>query len=105
MSNCRELSAATWKIAFRSAPPELTTERFLEEVSGSPDLGRPHQTLLRDFLSQCDLVKFAHVVPSPESVHETVRKARRFVDETRGETEAPVSSSSESESPVEETAR
>ena len=90
---------------FSVRSPELTTERFLEEVSGSPDLGRPHQLLLQEFLSQCDLVKFAHVVPTPDSVRETIRKARRFVDETRGEAETPgspsVSSSSSSSSPAE----
>ena len=88
---------------FSVRSPELTTERFLEEVSGSPDLGRPHQLLLQEFLSQCDLVKFAHVVPTPDSVRETIRKARRFVDETRDEAEAPgspsVSSSPLSSSP------
>jgi hypothetical protein len=48
-------------------------------------------------------VKFAHVMPSPDSVRETIRKARRFVDETRDEAEAPgspsVSSSPLSSSP------
>ena len=83
---------------FSVRSPELTTERFLEEVSGSPDLGRPHQLLLQEFLSQCDLVKFAHVVPSPDSVRETIRKARRFVDETRDDAEAPGSPSVSSSS-------
>jgi hypothetical protein len=68
---------------FSLRSPELTTERFLEAVSGSPDLGAEHQSLLRDFLSQCDLVKFAHHVPSREAIDETIRKARRFIDETR----------------------
>ncbi len=68
---------------FSLRSPELTTESFLEEVSGSPDLGPDHQSLLRDFLSQCDLVKFAHHVPSREAIGETIRKARRFIDETR----------------------
>ena len=86
---------------FSVRSPELTTERFLEEVSGSPDLGRPHQLLLQEFLSQCDLVKFAHVVPSPDTVRETIRKARRFVDETRNEAETPGSPSvSSSSSPA-----
>ena len=68
---------------FSVRSPELTTERFLEEVSGSPDLGTEHQRLLRDFLNQCDLVKFAHHLPDKEAIRETVRKARRFIDETR----------------------
>ncbi|MCS5636237.1 MAG: hypothetical protein NZ990_06950 [Myxococcota bacterium] len=73
---------------FSLRSPELTTERFLEEVSGSPDLGGDHQALLRDFLVQADLVKFAHHLPSPVAVRETVEKARRFIDETR-EIDAP----------------
>ena len=73
---------------FSLRSPELTTERFLEEVSGSPDLGVEHQALLRDFLTQADLVKFAHHLPGPEAVRETVARARRFIDETR-ELDAP----------------
>jgi hypothetical protein len=69
--------------------PELTTERFLEVVSGSPDLGIEHQTQLRDFLRQCDLVKFAHHIPSPESVQHAIRAAERFIDETRDDRTAP----------------
>ena len=68
---------------FSLRSPELTTERFLEVVSSSPDLGNEHQLLLRDFLNQCDLVKFAHLVPTPETVRETTHRARRFIDETR----------------------
>jgi hypothetical protein len=84
---------------FSLRSPELTTERFLEEVSGSPDLGPDHQLLLRDFLSQCDLVKFAHHVPSGEAIDETIRKARHFIDETRenAETHAESENSSHTE--------
>ena len=41
---------------FDMRAPELTTEEFLESVSDSPDLTRDHQTLLRQFLRQADLV-------------------------------------------------
>ncbi|MDE0884614.1 MAG: hypothetical protein OSB70_03660 [Myxococcota bacterium] len=68
---------------FSLRSPELTTERFLEEVIASPELGAEHQVLLKDFLNQCDLVKFAHHVPSPEAIRETTQKAKRFIDETR----------------------
>jgi hypothetical protein len=63
--------------------PELTTEEFLDELSGSPDLSSAHQDLLRDFLRRADLVKFAHVIPDAEDVQDSVRSARRFLDETR----------------------
>ncbi len=69
------------RFAVRS--PELTTERFIDLVSGSPDLSDDHQALLRDFLTQCDLVKFAHAIPSREAVRQAVAAAERFIDETR----------------------
>ncbi|MAI77480.1 MAG: hypothetical protein CL917_00905 [Deltaproteobacteria bacterium] len=68
---------------FSLRSPELTTERFLELVVGSPDLGRKHQSLLRNFLNQCDLVKFAGHIPTEESIEEAIEAARRFLDETR----------------------
>jgi hypothetical protein len=74
---------------FQVRSPELTTERFLEVVSDSPDLGEDDQALLRDFLRQCDLVKFAHHVPTPESIQHAIRMAERFIDETRDDRSAP----------------
>jgi hypothetical protein len=63
--------------------PELTTEEFLDELVESPDLVRTHQRLLRDFLSRADLVKFAHFVPEPRDVEESLDSARRFLETTR----------------------
>lgn len=68
---------------FSLRSPELTTERFLEVVARSPDLSRRHQSLLRDFLRQCDLVKFAGLIPSVSAVDEAIDAARRFLTETR----------------------
>ncbi len=70
---------------FRLRSPELTTERFLEVVSASPDLTDAHQSLLQHFLRQCDLVKFAHHVPSKEDIREAITAASEFLDDTRGE--------------------
>jgi len=72
------------RFAVRS--PELTTERFLDVVADSPDLGDDHQALLRDFLRQCDLVKFAHVIPTEETIQQAVEAAGRFIEDTRGPT-------------------
>jgi hypothetical protein len=69
------------RFALRS--PELTTERFLDLVSGSPDLTDDHRALLRDFLRECDLVKFAHVIPSEEAIRQALDAALRFIEETR----------------------
>jgi hypothetical protein len=65
--------------------PELTTEEFLASVGESPDLSRDHQALLRSFLRQADLVKFAGVQPSNEDIERSIDAARRFLEETREE--------------------
>lgn len=69
------------RFALRS--PELTTQEFLTEMGRSPDLARSHQQLLRDFLEQADLVKFAGHRPSEEVVAESVAAAERFLEDTR----------------------
>jgi hypothetical protein len=63
--------------------PELTTEEFLEVMTRSPDLSAAHQALLQTFLRRADLVKFAHHVPEPAAVEDSIGAARRFLDETR----------------------
>jgi hypothetical protein len=63
--------------------PELTTEEFLESVSDSPDLSGDHQALLRGFLRQADLVKFAGIQPSARDIDEALAAAGRFLDETQ----------------------
>ena len=68
---------------FRLHSPELTTEEFLGVMSGSPDLSRDHQQLLQTFLARADLVKFAHHVPEASDVEDSIRAARRFLEETR----------------------
>lgn len=68
---------------FELRAPELTTEEFLGSVSDSPDLTQDHQMLLREFLRQADLVKFAGVQPSGEDVEQSIGAARRFLEETR----------------------
>ena len=68
---------------FQLRSPELTTEEFLVVMSGSPDLSRDHQQLLRSFLGRADLVKFAHLVPEASDVDNSIQAARRFLEETR----------------------
>jgi len=63
--------------------PELTTQEFLTEMGRSPDLARSHQQLLRDFLTQADLVKFAGLRPDAEAVGQSIAGAERFLEETR----------------------
>lgn len=69
------------RFALRS--PELTTEEFLGEMGRSPDLARSHQRLLRDFLVQADLVKFAGHRPEAAVVAQSIAAAERFLEDTR----------------------
>ncbi len=73
--------------------PEQTTEEFLADLGrlgdgplvrfGAPTLiAASHKLLLRDFLSHCDLVKFAKHTPTRAEAEERVELCRSFVRET-----------------------
>lgn len=75
--------------------PERTTEEFLAELGGGgspPFTGRPaagafggllaQRRLLQDFLSHCDLVKFARYHPATAEVERSVALCRQFIKET-----------------------
>ncbi len=81
---------------FQLRSPELTTEEFLEVLAASPELGREHQQLLRDFLRRADLVKFAHHVPDAQALDASIAAAERFLAETR---ESPEAASAAAPSP------
>ena len=55
----------------------------MSEMGRSPDLARSHQQLLRDFLVQADLVKFAGYRPEAEIVGQSIAAAERFLEDTR----------------------
>ncbi len=63
--------------------PERTTEEFLAEVESGDSLLTGHRNTLRQFLEQCDLVKFANLFPAPASHEETFRIAEQLVENTR----------------------
>ncbi|MFP6656146.1 MAG: BatD family protein [Myxococcota bacterium] len=69
------------RFALRS--PELTTQEFLTALGRSPDLARSHQRLLRKFLEEADLVKFAGHRPEAPVVAESIAAAEQFLAETR----------------------
>ena len=60
-----------------------TTEEFLHDLleSPNPSLAR-HRGLLAEFLQQCDLVKFAGMSLSMQSMESLQQSARAFVLET-----------------------
>ena len=67
---------------FELKAPERTTEEFMEELRASPKLRGDHKLLLEDFLSRCDLVKFARFEPTIPELEALLDSAYRFVDET-----------------------
>lgn len=63
--------------------PELTTEEFLAIARSSKDLTRVHQELLRDFLQQADLIKFAGVNATHGDIQRSAELAIQFLEDTR----------------------
>ena len=67
---------------FELHAPERTTEEFIREVSTSRTLRQDHQSLVVDFLTQCDLVKFARHQPGADDMRNAMAAAERLVQET-----------------------
>ncbi len=67
--------------------PERTTEEFLSELSRSRstagELLGSHKAVLADFLTQCDLVKFARYEPDRAASEKTIEICREFVEKTK----------------------
>lgn len=70
---------------FQIMAPELTTEEFLEAVSVNSSFTHRHRALLRGFLTDCDLVKFANSRPSRNQADMIIEDAKTFVLETKQE--------------------
>lgn len=68
---------------FELRAPELTTEEFIQLVSGSGELISSHKSLLKEFLKHADLVKFAGMLPSSEDIKGSLQAAALFLEETR----------------------
>ena len=63
--------------------PEMTTEEFLARMKSAVELKAEHKGLLKEFLSHCDLVKFAKYGPSEKELESSFGSAVKFVDETK----------------------
>ena len=72
------------ELRYQLPAPEQTTAEFLETLRRSPLLRPAQQTILRDLLEQCDLVKFARAQPSREECGKVAALARNFVQQTAG---------------------
>lgn len=68
---------------FQLHAPERTTEEFLFEVRNSPELTDIQKNSLADFLSRCDMVKFAKYEPPEAELRDIYQSAVRLVDETK----------------------
>ena len=74
--------------------PERTTEEFLAEMQTSGSLDLRHKQVLADFLTRCDLVKFAQANPGRPELEELHGVALRVVTETIPTAAPPVIPSS-----------
>jgi hypothetical protein len=63
--------------------PDETTEEFLIHVRDYSTLKQVHKLMLKDFLSCCDLVKFAKFLPENKEMNAVFDAAVKFVDETK----------------------
>lgn len=70
---------------FRLRAPEMTTEEFLNTVKSNKDFSYEHKSLLADFLSHCDLVKFAKYQPAENEADLSFGSAKRLIDQTKEE--------------------
>jgi hypothetical protein len=63
--------------------PEQTTEEFLEGLKKNTDFLENYRVLLKNFLSHCDLVKFAAHLPSTDDIQNTFNSCKEFISETK----------------------
>ncbi len=75
---------------FFVSAPDMTTEEFLAAAAQDRRFGPNHTTELERFLTACDLVKYARLLPERNHAEELVAAAREFVQATR---ERPAASS------------
>lgn len=78
---------------FKLRAPERTTEEFLAELQSSALLALDQKRSLANFLSRCDLVKFARYEPGEPELRDLYDAAVRLVEEAQWSNPAPVDAS------------
>ena len=78
---------------FNFRAPERTTEEFLYELQNTERLTPDQKQSLGEFLSRCDLVKFARYEPTEAELSDLHASANRLIDETEPELTELASSS------------
>ncbi len=69
--------------------PDRTTEEFLSELARSAALEAQHKSLLAEFLTECDLAKFAQANPGRTELESLHVSGLRLVNETAASIPAP----------------
>ena len=80
--------------------PDRTTEEFLLELQSSRRLAGEHKQLLANFLSECDMVKFARAELPEQELRGLHEAASRLVGETQPSLHEEIEA--EEEAPVEQ---
>lgn len=65
--------------------PERTTEEFLGELRFTKVLASSDKTVLEEFLTHCDLVKFAKHEPATEQIQRTFDLVKDFIERTKSD--------------------
>ncbi|HQQ05467.1 MAG TPA: hypothetical protein PLP56_00620 [Candidatus Omnitrophota bacterium] len=68
---------------FSLKAPEMTTEEFINSMREYSELAREQKDLLKEFLTNCDLVKFAQYIPPENEGEAAFDTAKKFVDRTK----------------------
>jgi hypothetical protein len=63
--------------------PEMTTEEFLSKVKDMNVLSDEQKALLKNFLSYCDLIKFAKYGSTYEEMEASFESAKKFIGQTK----------------------
>jgi len=63
--------------------PERTTEEFLYELNAGNSLVKSHQDLLKKFLEECDMVKFANFAADEKDAQRVHDVTVEFIEETK----------------------
>ncbi len=70
---------------FELHAPERTTEEFLAELRFTEVLPSSDKGVLEEFLTHCDLVKFARHDPTTEQIQRTFDLVKDFIERTKSE--------------------
>jgi hypothetical protein len=61
----------------------MTTEEFLYSMRDTGTLTGRQKNTMKDFLSRCDVVKYARYNPDSTEIEGIFLTAKQFIDETR----------------------